>query len=97
MHDKSNSFDIFKVIDSVESFLADSNLFKDFEDEFAIFKITQLIQHTDLSASNDFFQLAKKELSNLKNFEYLLPDFKKTKLNHILNSKDFEEYDSLSN
>lgn len=97
MHDKTNSFDIFNVIDSVELFLIDSNLFNEFQNEFIFFKITQLIQHTDLNASNDFFQLAKKELFRLKNFTDILPDYKKTKFYQIINSNDFDEYYLLSN
>ena len=75
IHTKSNTFDIFKVCDDVESFLISSGYMEEFELEFLIFKLRQLSQYISLSDSEEYVDLVKKEFKslNLKSFEKDIP------------------------
>lgn len=60
-----NPFDIFKVIDMVESFLRQQD-YDEFETEFIIFKISQTLQYMFSSQSNDYFNRAKDEFKQME-------------------------------
>lgn len=66
MHNASNGFDIFKVCDIVEDFLMESKLYGEFKDEFDFFKIAQILSKIISTGSEEYFQLAKEELSKIK-------------------------------
>lgn len=94
MNDKSKSFEIIPVIDSVEDFLKNSRFFEEFKLEFLIFKITQLTYHISLCENEEFFQLSKKELLFIQDKIDDLPDDFKNKFNRVINASNLMEYDN---
>ena len=94
--DYTNAIDIFKVIDYVESYLKDENLFDELEDEFNYFKLYQIIKFNDSSKSEEFFQLAKDSLSELEYDENTLPYPMFKKYKWILENESFKDYDVIN-
>ena len=87
----SKIHDIFSIIDIVEDFLKSEDLFEDFKDEFDFFKIYQIIYQMQ-GRPNEYFNIAKKELSEVNiNNDYMGKGLR-FKLNSILNSQSIEEY-----
>ena len=89
----SNGIDIFKIIDITENFLKDEGFFCEFQNEFYLFKIHQIFHYILSTDSEEYFQLAKKELSKIDisnvddlNWHYL------KRCNLVLNIESFEEY-----
>ena len=83
--------DIFCIINIVEDFLKSEGLFDDLKKEFDFFKIDQ-ITYQIRGRSNDYFALAKEELSGVDlNNDYVGKGLR-FKANSILNSKSIEDY-----
>ncbi len=91
---KSNQIDIFKICDLVEDFLKKENYFDDFKKEFFEFKITQIrnylfscnfVEYYDLT-KKEFSELAKEDLYGLGISENLLAD-----LNLVLESESYND------
>ena len=85
--------DIFCIIQIVEDFLKSEDLMDDFKKEFDYLKVDQIIYQIR-GRSNEYFDLAKEELSNVElNNDYLTENHL-FKANSILNSNSIEEYNS---
>lgn len=85
--------DIFCIIQIVEDFLKSEDLMDDFKKEFDYLKADQIIYQIR-GRSNEYFDLAKEELSNVElNNDYLTENHL-FKANSILNSNSIEEYNS---
>ena len=67
MNDKCNIFDIPYVVTSVESFLRDNGIFKEFEVEFYTFKIIQLSQFIRFWGDSIYFNTVKSEFISMNN------------------------------
>lgn len=61
----SNAPDIFKIVDFVENFLKDNGFYYEFEEDFLIFKITQLTMHIPSFNSEYYFYNVKKSILGL--------------------------------
>ena len=89
----SNGMDIFKIIDITENFLKDEGYYEEFKDEFNRLKIKQIYNYILSTDSEEYFQLAKKELAKIdisKENNLYWYDLKRWEL--ILNTKSFEEF-----
>ena len=87
----SKIYDIFRIIDLVEDFLKSEDLFEYFKEEFAFLKTDQIVYQIR-GRTNEYFNIAKKELSEVDlNNEYITKNIR-FKANSILNSKSIEEY-----
>ena len=98
IHNNSNVWDIFKVCDSVEDFLRDSNFFDEFKSEFFIFKVSQLAQYISFSKDNDYFNQVKMKYLELKkdidfNLEVFPERFKNVYIN-VLNSNSLDDFET---
>lgn len=94
-HTESNAKDIFRIIDKVEKILIENNYFEEYRKEFIKFKYTQISQYIIFSKSEEYFNLARKELKELnkylKNKEKLEEIIEILKYNIILSSNSFKE------
>ena len=88
-HTESNAIDIFKVCDSVESFLKKEDYFEEFEKEFYEFKVTQTLQYLFFSESEEYFTLTKREL--LKINSKFIPSRFAEQYSTILNSSSLKD------
>ena len=61
----SNGIDIMKIVDLVEDFLRSENYFDDLKDEFYYFKLTQIFMYMMSTNTEEYFQLAKKNIHEL--------------------------------
>ena len=83
--------DIFCIINIVEDFLKYEGLYDELKKEFDFLKIDQIVYQIR-GRSNDYFALAKEELSGVDlNNDYVSKGLR-FKANSILNSKSIEEY-----
>ena len=87
----SKIHDIFSIIDIVEDFLKSEDLFEDFKDEFDFFKTYQIVYQMQ-GRSNEYFNIAKKELSEVNINNDYFGEGLRFKANSILNSQSIEEY-----
>lgn len=62
----ASGFDIFKVIDLVEDYLRGNDYYDEFEDEFIYFKVAQILRYIVSTDSEDYFNKAKEEFSNIE-------------------------------
>ena len=84
--------DIFCIINIVEDFLKAEGLFDDLKKEFDFLKVDHIVYQIP-GRSNDYFEIAKKELSGVDlNNDYLTKPIL-FKANSILNSDSIEEYE----
>ena len=84
--------DIFCIINIVEDFLKYEGLYDELKKEFDFLKIDQIVYQIR-GRSNDYFDLAKKELSGVDlNNDYLTKTLL-FKANSILSSDSIEEYE----
>ena len=84
--------DIFCIINIIEDFLKYEGLYDDLKKEFDFLKIDQIVYQIR-GRSNDYFDLAKKELSGVDlNNDYLTKTLL-FKANSILSSDSIEEYE----
>jgi len=92
-HVSSNIFDIFNVIDSVESFLKENNFFDEFIIEFTQFKLAQILNYAISSISEKFFHCSKTVFNkmNIDNLRNLLPKYLIDQFDFVLNS-NFNEF-----
>ena len=89
----SNGVDIFKIINIVENFLRSENYFNELKNEFNYFKLTQIFMYMMSSNSEDYFQLAKKEIDNLSTDDISgVPQHILKKCDYVQDSDSFEEY-----
>ena len=84
--------DIFCIINIVEDFLKTEGLFDDLKKEFDFLKIDQIIYQIR-GRSNDYFDIAKKELYSVDLNNDYLTEHLLFKVNSILNSDSIEEYE----
>ena len=89
----SNGFHIFEICDIVERFLKKENHFDEFSEEFKLFKITQINNYMMSTDSEEYFQRAKKEFSeiSLGDNHIIRPDLLK-RYELVLQSDSFIEY-----
>ena len=101
MNDKCNIFDIPYVVTSVESFLRDNGIFKEFEVEFYTFKIIQLSQFIRFWGDSIYFNTVKSEFISMNNssgFDFnKLAEPTKATFDKILNSCDEFEFMGIEN
>ena len=83
--------DIFSIIQIVEDFLKDENLFEEFKEEFEYFKINRIIYEMK-GRPNEYFLIAKDELSKVNHDNDLLSENVLFKFETIMNSNSIEEY-----
>lgn len=86
--------DIFSIIQIVEDFLKSEDLFVEFKKEFDFFKVNR-ITYEITGRPNNYFYLAKEELSLINLDNDLLSKNALFKVNSILNSNSIEEYNHL--
>lgn len=84
--------DIFCIIKIVEDFLKSEGLYDELKKEFDFLKIDQIVYQIR-GRSNDYFDLAKKELSSVDLNNNYLNKTLLFKSNSILNSDSIEEYE----
>ena len=84
---------IFKIIQIVEDFLVSEGLFEEFKKEFDYFKVNRITYEIS-GRPNEYFNLAKVELSKVDLSNDLLSENVLFKAESILNSDSIEEYDS---
>ncbi|WP_169805404.1 glycosyltransferase family 2 protein [Methanobrevibacter cuticularis] len=98
--DTSRIFDIFKVIDEVQSFLFSNDLFKSYESEFYQFKLQQInfwLLRCGKTHQKEYLLKSKKELSNIKfsTIESMLSRRYNEIYLNIINSTSYQEAISL--
>jgi len=89
----SNGMDIFKICDLIENFLREENYFCEFIEEFKLFKIHQILTYMLSTDSEEYFQIAKKEFSEIhigKNHK--LNKYKFNRYNLVLKTNTLEEF-----
>lgn len=92
-NNKSNGWDIFPVIDSVEEFLIKSGNFNEFKNEFAKFKIYQLLHHLATAESQElFFEKIRDEFLKLEIDDLKLPKDYKGRYQLVIDSNDYSDY-----
>lgn len=93
--DSSKYCRIFEICEVVERLLREENHFDEFTEEFKLFKITQINKYLMSANSEEYFQRAKKEYSDInlcKNYS-MRPELLKRYYN-VLESASFAEYKS---
>lgn len=89
----THGFDIFRMVDMVEDFLKTENLINEFEEEFKLFKVTQLLNYLILSQSEEYFNLTKEEFLKFSIGENsLLTSYKLSRYKFVLESDNLLEY-----
>ena len=95
----SNGIDIFKICNLVEIFLKDNNYFKEFTEEFILFKITQILNYILSSMSEEYYQKAKNDFKNIKkefldnsNYNINIPSHLMNKFNNVLKYDSLKKY-----
>ena len=83
--------DIFIIIQIVEDFLKDEDLFDEFKKEFEYFKINRIVDEMR-GRPNEYFCLAKEELSKINLDNDLLSKNVLFKAKTVLDSNSIEEY-----
>ena len=89
----TSPFDIFKIIDMVESFLKQENYYEEFEIEFFKFKVAQILRYLFLTNSIDYFNRAKNEFKKMeiKNESLIKKDWISA-FKLIISSDDYDEF-----
>ena len=89
----ANGLDIFKVIDLVEEYLRENNYYNEFENEFILFKIVQILQYLKNEKSEEYFNKAKEEFKkiNIKD-EKSLRKYIIDEYYLVLSCNDYKEY-----
>lgn len=85
--------DIFSIIQIVEDFLKDENLYDEFKKEFEYFKINRIVDEMK-GRPDEYFAMAKDELSKIDLDNDLLSKNVSFKSKTVLNSNSIEEYDN---
>lgn len=88
-----NFKDIFSIIQIVDDFLRDEGLFEEFKKEFGYFKINRITYEIS-GRPNEYFLIAKEQLSEIDLENELLSKNVSFKAKTILNSNSIEEYNS---
>ena len=95
-NDDSSKYNrIFEICDVVERLLREENHFDEFTEEFNLFKITQINKYLMSANSEEYFQRAKKEYSDIdlcKNHSMMQELLKR--YDNVLESDSFIEYKS---
>ena len=93
MNTSENGFDIFEVINLVKEYLINEDYYVEFNEEFDLFKIIQILNYIVSTDSEDYFQLAKEEFSKIKDVSKLkISDKNLEKFVLVLNSDSLEDY-----
>ena len=77
----------------MEDFLKDENLLEEFEKEFEYFKINRILYEMK-GRPNEYFRIAKEELSKVNSDNDLLSENASFKFEMFMNSNSIEEYNS---
>ena len=85
--------DIFSIIQIVEDFLKDENLYDEFKKEFEYFKINRIVDEMK-GRPDEYFAMAKDELSKIDLDNDLLSKNVSFKSKTVLNSNSIEEYNN---
>lgn len=89
----SNGIDIFRICDIVEKFLKENNFYHEFENEFGLFKITQIFNYLESTGTNEYFNKAKEEFAKLNiSDNNLISPFLSNKVNAVLESNSLYDY-----
>lgn len=90
---KSNRWNIFHVVDSVEEFLIKTDNFEEFKNEFAKFKIYQLLHHMTTADSQElFFEKVHEEFLKFDINDLKLPKDYKGRWQLVIESKNYFDY-----
>lgn len=89
---KSNRSDIFDIVNGVEEFLIDSEHFNEFKNEFAQFKIYQLLHYMSSANSFEYYENVKKEFLKININELSIPQEYKGRYMLLINSKNYLDY-----
>ena len=89
----SNRMDIYKIINIVEDFLKDNNYLDEFKYEFDFFKVSQILIYIMSTNSEEYFNKAKDEFSNmdLSDNDLIYPRYIDL-VNIVLDSNSFSEF-----
>ncbi len=91
----NNTFHIFTICDIVEKFLKKEKYYNEFTEEFKLFKITQINNYLISTGSDEYFQRAKSEYSDISlGRNHLVNSPLLKRYNLVLESDSFEEYKS---
>lgn len=91
----SNGIDIFRICDIIEGFLKDNDYYDEFTEEFKYFKIKQVFNYLLSTGTEEYFELAKKEFSDIDiDDNNIIPQYLLKEYNLILNSNSLEDYKS---
>lgn len=88
----SNGMDIFRICDIVEEFLKTEGYYEEFIDEFKLFKITQINNYLISTGAEEYFNLAKKEFSQMDVDNIEIAEQLAKQYNLILESNSLNEY-----
>ena len=89
---RSNRIKIFDVIDSVEDLLIDTGFHEEFKDEFAKFKIYQILHHMSSANSVEYFNKAREEFLKIDADNLNLPVSYKGRYQLLLDSDNYNNY-----
>ena len=93
MNTTENGLDIFKIIDFVQKYLIENDFMDEFKDEFDLFKVVQILNYIISTKSEDYFQKAKMEFSNIDFSSNSLKDaFLLNKFELVINSNSLIDY-----
>ena len=88
----NTDYNIFDIIEEVESFLKNEGYFENLKNEFSEFKINQIISYLDSSNSQDYFNYSKELLLEIDNDVEDLSQETFTKYSLVMDSNDIREY-----
>lgn len=92
---KENDLEIFEIV--IDLFGFDNHYFDNFTEEFDVFKIHHLLRKIDIEDSEDFYQIAKEEISKIDvSTNSRLTNNHMRKLLIVLNSDTYEDYKKTS-
>jgi Glycosyl transferase family 2. len=92
-HDPTKRFDIFQIIDMVESFLEENGYIDEFKEEFKAYKVNRIFSYLISTRSEEFFQKAKEEFSGIDIDENsLLDDFSFENYTLVLDSPSYLDF-----
>lgn len=89
----SNGTDIFKICDIVEEFLKSEGVYDEFNVEFRTFKVKQIITYIISTGTEEYFRLAKNEISKMK-IDFEIPKHFSFQFNAVLESDSYREYET---
>ena len=93
MNTSENGLDIFKIIDFVQQYLIENEFMDEFNDEFDLFKVVQILNYIISTKSEEYFQKAKMEFSKIDFSSNSLKDaFLLKRFDLVINSDTLIDY-----